>query len=61
LAAESDPEGRLLMSHPGVGPVDSLAYVRILADRRRFPRGKQGNTRLGRLLVEAAAKVSAAM
>ncbi len=46
-AAESDPEARLLMTHPGVGPVVSLAYVLIIGDWRRFPRGKQVGSYLG--------------
>jgi hypothetical protein len=35
-AAEQNAEGQLLMTHPGVGPVVSLAYVLILGDWRRF-------------------------
>jgi transposase len=40
-AAEADPQARLLMTHPGVGPVVSLAYVLAIGDWQRFPRGKQ--------------------
>jgi len=40
-AAETNPEARLLMTHPGVGPIVSLAYVLTIGDWRRFPRGKQ--------------------
>jgi transposase len=40
-AAEQNAEAQLLMTHPGVGPVVSLAYVLIMGDWRRFPRGKQ--------------------
>jgi len=36
-----------LMTHPGVGPVVSLAYVLIMGDWRRFPRGKQVGSYLG--------------
>ncbi len=40
-AAEKDPNARLLMSQPGVGPVTSLAFVLTMGDVRRFPRGKR--------------------
>ncbi len=40
-AAEANSEARLLMTHPGVGPMVSLAYVLVIGDWRRFPRGKQ--------------------
>jgi transposase len=46
-AAESNPEACLLMTHPGVGPVVSLAYVLTIGDWRRFPRGKQIGSYLG--------------
>jgi transposase len=39
-AAEANAEARLLMTHPGVGPVVSLAYVLTIGDWERFPRGK---------------------
>ena len=39
--AENNQEARLLMTHPGVGPIVSLAYVLTIGDWRRFPRGKQ--------------------
>ena len=45
--AEQNAEAQLLMTHPGVGPVVSLAYVLILGDWRRFPRGKQVGSYLG--------------
>jgi transposase len=41
------PEVRLLMSHPGVGPVVGLAYVLTLGPVARFPRGKQVASYLG--------------
>jgi transposase len=53
-AAEQNPEARLLMTHPGVGPVVSLAYVLILGDWRRFPRGKQVGSYLGLIPSEAS-------
>ena len=51
-AAEADSEARLLMTHPGVGPMVSLAYVLVLGDWRRFPRGKQVGSYLGLIPVE---------
>lgn len=41
------PAVRLLMSHPGVGPVVGLAYVLTLGPVERFPRGKQVASYLG--------------
>jgi transposase len=46
-AAEQDPNARLLMTQPGVGPVTSLAFVLTLGDVSRFPRGKQVASYLG--------------
>lgn len=45
--AEKRPEVRLLMTHPGVGPVVGLAYVLTLGPVARFPRGKQVASYLG--------------
>lgn len=53
-AAGEDVEARLLMTHPGVGPVVSLAYVLIVGDWRRFPRGKQVGSYLGLIPSEAS-------
>lgn len=39
--AQADPRARLLMTHPGVGPVTALAFVLTLGPVERFPRGKQ--------------------
>lgn len=39
--AEQRPEVRLLMTHPGVGPVVGLATVLTLGEVGRFPRGRQ--------------------
>lgn len=41
------PEVRLLMTHPGVGPVVGLAYVLTIGPVERFPRGKQVASYLG--------------
>lgn len=54
LAAEQNSEARLLMTHPGVGPVVSLTYVLVLGDWRRFPRGKQVGSYLGLIPSEAS-------
>jgi len=53
-AAERDSNARLLMTHPGVGPVVSLAYVLTIGDWRRFPRGKQVGSYLGLIPSEAS-------
>jgi transposase len=45
--AESRPEARRLMSHPGVGPVTALAYVLTLGDVRRFEHARQVASYLG--------------
>jgi transposase len=46
-AAEKDPNARLLMTQPGVGPVTSLAFVLTMGDVTRFARGKQVASYLG--------------
>ena len=51
-AAWEDPAACLLMTHPGVGPVVSLAYVLTIGDWRRFPRGKQIGSYLGLIPAE---------
>jgi len=53
-AAEQNGEARLLMTHPGVGPVISLAYVLTIGDWQRFPRGKQVASYLGLIPSEAS-------
>ena len=53
-AAERNEEARRLMSHPGVGPVVSLAYVLTIGDWRRFPRGRQVASYLGLIPEEAS-------
>jgi transposase len=39
--ANTRPEARRLMTHPGVGPVTALAFVLTLGPAERFRRGKQ--------------------
>ena len=51
-AAEENRQARLLMTHPGVGPVVSLAYVLAIGDWSRFPRGKQVGSYLGLIPAE---------
>lgn len=46
-AAEENPQARLLMTQPGVGPITSLAFVLTLGDVSRFKRGKQVASYLG--------------
>lgn len=45
--AERRPEVRLLMTHPGVGPVVGLAYVLTIGPPTRFRRGKHVASYLG--------------
>ena len=40
-AAETNPQARLLMTQPGVGPNTALAFVLTIGDVTRFRRGKQ--------------------
>jgi len=46
-AAEQNPAAVLLMTHPGVGPVTSLAFVLTLGPVERFARSKQVVSYLG--------------
>lgn len=46
-AATQNPQTRLLMTQPGVGPITALAFVLIVGDVRRFPRGKPLASYLG--------------
>jgi len=46
-AAQQDANARLLMTHPGVGPITALAFVLTIGDAARFPRGKQVASYLG--------------
>lgn len=45
--AQQRSEVRLLMTHPGVGPVVGLAFVLTIGPPARFPRGKQVASYLG--------------
>jgi transposase len=46
-AAEENPQSRLLMTQPGVGPNTALAYVLTIGEVSRFRRGKQVASYLG--------------
>jgi transposase len=46
-AAEENPQSKLLMTQPGVGPNTALAFVLTLGDVGRFRRGKQVASYLG--------------
>lgn len=46
-AAGKEPQARLLMTQPGVGPNTALAFVVTLGDLTRFKRGKQVASYLG--------------
>ncbi len=46
-AARENVDACRLMTHPGVGPIVALAYVLVIGDWRRFPRGKQVGSYLG--------------
>jgi transposase len=46
-AAEQDARVRLLMTHPGVGPITALAFVLVVGDIGRFARSKKLASYLG--------------
>jgi transposase len=46
-AAEENPQAKLLMTQPGVGPNTALAYVLTIGEVGRFQRGKQVASYLG--------------
>ncbi len=45
--ARQHPQAALLMTHPGVGPVTSLAFVLTIGPASRFARGKKVSSYLG--------------
>lgn len=45
--AQQDARVRLLMTHPGVGPITGLAFVLVVGDVRRFARSKKLTSYLG--------------
>ena len=46
-AAQADPEARLLMTQPGVGPITSLAFVLTVGEVSRFKHSNQVASYLG--------------
>jgi len=50
--AEGMPEVKLLMTHPGVGPITALAFVLVLGSPERFGNGKQVASYLGLIPCE---------
>ena len=50
--AECIPEVKLLMTHPGVGPITALAFVLVLGTPQRFGCGKQVASYLGLIPCE---------
>jgi transposase len=52
--AEKRPEARLLMTHPGVGPVTALAFVLIVGYPERFRCGKQIGSYIGLIPEESS-------
>jgi transposase len=46
-AAQQDARVRLLMTHPGVGPITGLAFVLVIGDVQRFARSRQLASYLG--------------
>jgi transposase len=50
--AEKSPPARLLMTHPGVGPLTALAFVLIIGKAERFQCGKQISAYLGLVPLE---------
>jgi len=55
--AEKRPEVRLLMTHPGVGPVTALAFVLIVGYPERFQCGKQIGSYVGLIPAESSSGV----
>jgi transposase len=45
--AQQDARVRLLMTHPGVGPVTGLAFVLVIGEVARFPRSRELTSYLG--------------
>ena len=46
-AAEQNPQARLLLTQPGVGPITALAFVLTIGDVTRFARSKQVTSYVG--------------
>jgi len=50
--AERRPEMKLLMTHPGVGPITALAFVLVIGTPERFHCGRQIASYLGLIPCE---------
>jgi transposase len=50
--AEQDERVRLLMTHPGVGPITGLAFVLVIGDVQRFSRSREWASYLGLIPCE---------
>ena len=50
--AEQLPEVKLLMTHPGVGPITAMAFVLVLGTPERFDNGKKVASYLGLIPCE---------
>jgi transposase len=50
--AEQVPEVKLLMTHPGVGPITALAFVLVIGTPERFANGKHVASYLGLIPCE---------
>ena len=53
-AAEENPQSKLLITQPGVGPNTALAFLLTIGDVGRFRRGKQVASYLGLIPREAS-------
>lgn len=53
-AASQDQRVRLLMTHPGVGPITALAFVLVVGEVTRFQRSKKLTSYLGLIPREAS-------
>jgi transposase len=47
MQAEQDERVRLLMTHPGVGPITGLAFVLVVGDVTRFEKSRKLTSYLG--------------
>src|SRR5213082_1044086 len=55
--AEKCPEAQRLMTHPGVGPLNALAFVLIIGKAERFQCGKQIASYLGLVPLEKSSGI----
>ena len=55
-AAEVNPQAKLVMTQPGVGPNTALVFVLTIGDVARFARGKQVASSLGLIPREESSR-----